>query len=157
MRSASRHRGIHGVDDTQEYHHGRDHGRQDRCRALAFTHVGRRCRRGASSSAFPFDAACYGTLRHGRRRGCRLSSLLRRGQHQLRKTRMRNFTHICGASLIDTDWIACSSRMRRVNTTTRLGREATIIRSTSCIPRIWKRGAPTIETCIPYSRGSQPR
>ena len=80
-----------------------------------------------------------------------------RRQHQLRKTRMRNFMHICGASLIDTDWIACSSRMHRVNTTTRLGREATIIWSTPCIPRIWKRGAPTIETCIPYSRCSQPR
>src|SRR5882762_3794232 len=85
-----------------------------------------------------------------------LTSAARR-QHQLHKTRMRNFTHICGASLIDTDWIACSSRMRRVNTATRLGREATIIRSTPCIPRIWKRGAPTIETCIPYSRCSQPR
>ncbi len=59
--------------------------------------------------------------------------------------------------VIDRFRLDCSSRMRRANTTTPLGREATIIRSTPCIPRTWKRGVPTIETCIRYSRCSQPR
>jgi hypothetical protein len=157
IRSATRHRGVHWVDDTEEYRDARNHGRRRRCRALAFTHAGRRCRHGASSSPFPFDATCWhaSTWTWSRLPSFSIYAALR--QHKLHKTRMRNFTYICGGSLIDTDWIACSSRMRRANTTTRPGHEATITRSMPCIPRIWKRGALTIEACIPYSRYSQLR
>jgi hypothetical protein len=109
-------------------------------------------------SSLPFDAACCGTLRHGRGRGCRLSQFMRRRANtSFTKTRTRNSTYICGGSLIDTGWIACSSRMRQANTTTRLDREVTIIPSTPCTPRTWKRGVLTIGACIPYSRYSQLR
>ena len=53
IRSANRHRGVHWVDDEEEYRDARYHGRQHRRRALAFTHAGRRCQRGAKA-VLPF-------------------------------------------------------------------------------------------------------
>jgi hypothetical protein len=78
IRSASHHPGVNGVNDTEEYGDTRYHGRQHRRRVLAFTLIGRRCRRAASSSPFTFDAARCGTLRHGRGRSRRLSQFMRR-------------------------------------------------------------------------------
>jgi hypothetical protein len=47
----------------------------------------------------------------------------------------------------ETEWIACSSRMRQAYATTRLRREAAIFPPTLCIPRTWNRGALTIKAC----------
>jgi hypothetical protein len=66
--------------------------------------------------------------------------------------------HVHLRRVIDRYRLEClSSRTHQADITTRSGREATIIRSTRCIPKKWKRGAPTIEACIPYSRYSQRR